>query len=340
MDESREIRTDQGSPLLSIVMPVFREGAQLAAFLSEVRDAAKQCNLAYELLVVDDGSPDDTWRVIAAEVTSGRPLRALRLSRNFGKESALCAGLEHAQGDAVIVMDADGQHPPSLIPNMVHLWRSSGADIIEAVKRSRGRESLSSKVGAELFYFILNKLSGFHFEGASDFKLMNRKAVDAWLKMHERNVFFRGMTVWMGFTTVQIPFEVVPRSAGQSTWSVLKRLKLALVGITSFSSFPLHLVTLAGVLFLGTSVLLGLQTLYLKLVGRAVSGFATVILLQLIVGSLLMISLGIIGEYLARIYEEVKGRPRYLIRELIEPNQVDSGRETRTEPALERRHSS
>ena len=340
MDESREIKTDQGSPLLSIVMPVFREGAQLAAFLSEVRDAAKQCNLAYELLVVDDGSPDDTWRVIAAEVTSGRPLRALRLSRNFGKESALCAGLEHAQGDAVIVMDADGQHPPSLIPNMVHLWQSSGADIIEAVKRSRGRESLSSKVGAKLFYFILNKLSGFHFEGASDFKLMNRKAVDAWLKMHERNVFFRGMTVWMGFTTVQIPFEVVPRSAGQSTWSVLKRLKLALVGITSFSSFPLHLVTLAGVLFLGTSVLLGLQTLYLKLVGRAVSGFATVILLQLIVGSLLMISLGIIGEYLARIYEEVKGRPRYLIRELIEPNQVDSGRETRTEPALERRHSS
>jgi len=340
MDESREIRTDQGSPLLSIVMPVFREGAQFSAFLSEVRDAAKQCNLAYELLVVDDGSPDDTWRVIAAEVTSGRPLRALRLSRNFGKESALCAGLEHAQGDAVIVMDADGQHPPSLIPNMVHLWQSSGADIIEAVKRSRGRESLSSKVGAELFYFILNKLSGFHFEGASDFKLMNRKAVDAWLKMHERNVFFRGMTVWMGFTTVQIPFEVVPRSAGQSTWSVLKRLKLALVGITAFSSFPLHLVTLAGVLFLGTSVLLGLQTLYLKLVGRAVSGFATVILLQLIVGSLLMISLGIIGEYLARIYEEVKGRPRYLIRELIEPNQVDSGRETRTEPALERRHSS
>lgn len=340
MDESREIRTDQGSPLLSIVMPVFREGAHLAGFLSEVRDAAKQCNLAYELLLVDDGSPDDTWRVIAAEVTSGRPLRALRLSRNFGKESALCAGLEHAQGDAMIVMDADGQHPPSLIPNMVHLWQSSGADIVEAVKRSRGRESLSSKVGAELFYFILNKLSGFHFKGASDFKLMNRKAVDAWLKMHERNVFFRGMTVWMGFTTVQIPFEVVPRSAGQSTWSVLKRLKLALVGITAFSSFPLHLVTLAGVLFLGTSVLLGLQTLYLKLVGRAVSGFATVILLQLIVGSLLMISLGIIGEYLARIYEEVKGRPRYLIKELIEPDQVATARERPAEPALEGRHSS
>src|SRR4029450_9125519 len=319
MDESREIRTDPRPPLLSIVMPVFREGAQLVAFLSAVRSAAEQCNLPYELLLVDDGSPDDTGRGIESEVTRGRPLRALRLTRNFGKESALCAGLEHAQGDAVIVMDADGQHPPSLIPNMVRLWQSSGADVVEAVKDRRGRESLSSKLGAQLFYFILNKLSGFHFKGASDFKLMNRKAVDAWLKMHERNVFFRGMTVWMGFTTVQIPFEVVPRSAGQSTWSVLRRVKLALIGITAFSSFPLHLVTFAGVIFLGLSVLLGIETLYPKLTGQAVSGFATVILLELIIGSFLMISLGIIGEYLARIYEEVKGRPRYLVQESIEP---------------------
>src|SRR5437667_2281908 len=148
---------------------------------------------------------------------------------------------------------------------------------------------------------------------------MNRKSVDAWLKMHERNVFFRGMTVCMGFTTVQIPFEVVPRSAGRSTWSILKRLKLALIGITAFSSFPLHLVTFAGVVFLGLSVLLGAQTLYLKLAGRAVSGFATVILLELIIGSSLMISLGIVGEYLARVYEEVKGRPRYVVTHSIEP---------------------
>jgi glycosyltransferase involved in cell wall biosynthesis len=300
-------------------MPVFREGAHLLGFLAAIRSSLEKCNLPYELVLVDDGSPDDTWRVIAAEAKSFQALRALRLSRNFGKESALCAGLDHARGDAVIVMDADGQHPPSLIPEMVRLWLNSGADIVEAVKRTRGRESLSSKLGAQLFYFILNKLSGFHFKGASDFKLMNRKAVDAWLKMHERNIFFRGMTVWMGFNTVQIPFEVVPRSAGQSTWSILKRLKLALIGITAFSSFPLHLVTFAGVVFLGLSVLLGLETLYLKLAGRAVSGFATVILLELIIGSLLMISLGIIGEYLARIYEEVKGRPRYLVKESIEP---------------------
>jgi glycosyltransferase involved in cell wall biosynthesis len=323
MEESL-MSSSEATQLLSVVMPVFREGAHLPAFLATVRTSLEQCNLAYELVLVDDGSPDDTWHVITTEAKSSQALRALRLSRNFGKESALCAGLEHAKGDAVIVMDADGQHPPSLIPDMVTLWRTSGADIVEAVKRRRGRESLSNKLGAQLFYFILNKLSGFHFKGASDFKLMNRKAVDAWLKMHERNVFFRGMTVWMGFTTVQVPFEVVPRSAGQSTWSVLKRLKLALVGITAFSSFPLHLVTFAGVIFLGISVLLALETVYLKLAGRAVSGFATVILLELIIGSLLMISLGIIGEYLARIYEEVKGRPRYLVEESIEPGAPQS----------------
>jgi glycosyltransferase involved in cell wall biosynthesis len=305
-------------PFLSVVIPVFREGSHLSGFLTAVRSALSQCDLLYELVIVDDGSPDDTWRTITREAQTSQAICALRLSRNFGKESALCAGLEHVRGDAVIVMDADGQHPPSLIPEMVRTWQASGADIVEAVKRRRGRESLASKVGAQLFYFILNKLSGFHFKGASDFKLLNRKAVDAWLKMHERNVFFRGMTVWMGFNTVQIPFEVVPRSAGQSTWSVLKRLKLALVGITAFSSFPLHLVTLAGLIFLGLSVFLGMETLYLKLTGRAVSGFATVILLELIIGSLLMISLGIIGEYLARIYEEVKGRPRYIVAEAIE----------------------
>src|SRR5436189_5715985 len=255
-------------------MPVFGEGAHLPAFLAAVRTSLDRCNLSYERLLVDDGSPDDTWQTIAVEAKSCHALRRLRLSRNFGKESALCAGLEHALGDAVIIMDADGQHPPSLIPDMVRLWQTSGADIVEAVKRRRGRESLSSKLGAQLFYLILNKLSGFHFKGASDFKLINRKAVDALLTMHERNVFFRGMAVWMGFTTAQIPFEVVPRSAGQSTWSVLKRLKLALVGLTAFSSFPLHLVTLAGVVFLAISVVLVLHRFCLKLVGVAGGGLA------------------------------------------------------------------
>jgi glycosyltransferase involved in cell wall biosynthesis len=307
--------------LISIVIPLYNEGSHLSALLSDLKTALQQTGCPFELVLVDDGSPDDTWERIKDETQTFPSLRAVRLSRNFGKELALCAGLERARGDAVVVMDGDGQHPPSLLPVMVEKWRTSGADIVQAVKTKRGSESLTGKLGALLFYLILNKLSGFELKGASDFKLMNRKVTDTWLAMRERNVFFRGMTAWMGFTTVQIPFEVVARRGGKSGWSYLRRAKLALIGITTFSSFPLHLVTFAGVIFFVFAVGLGIQTLYLKLAGQAFTGFATVILLELIIGSLLMISLGIIGEYLARIYEEVKGRPRYIVMESIEPRE-------------------
>jgi glycosyltransferase involved in cell wall biosynthesis len=307
-----------GSPLISVVIPLYNEGANLRAFLSEVKTALDKTGCPFELILIDDGSPDDTWKVIADEAAKSPAIRAVQLSRNFGKELALCAGLERARGDAIVLMDGDGQHPPSLLPDMLSLWQTTEADIVEAVKIKRGPESLSGKLGALLFYIVLNKLSGFDLRGASDFKLMNRKAINAWLEMRERNVFFRGMTAWLGFTSVRIPFEVVPRSAGKSSWSYLKRLRLAITGLTAFSSFPLQLVTLAGALFFVFAVLLGAQTLYLKLAGRAVSGFATVILLELIIGSSLMISLGIVGEYLARIYEEVKGRPRYVVTDSIE----------------------
>jgi glycosyltransferase involved in cell wall biosynthesis len=315
---------DNGSlstPLISVVIPLYKEGSHLSVFLSDLETALQETGCRFELVLVDDGSPDDTWQRIKDEARAFPSLRAVRLSRNFGKELALCAGLERARGDAVVVMDGDGQHPPSLLPVMIEKWRTSGADIVQAVKTKRGSESLTGKLGALLFYLILNKLSGFELKGASDFKLMNRKVADTWLAMRERNVFFRGMTAWMGFTTVQIPFEVVARRGGKSGWSYLRRAKLALIGITTFSSFPLHLVTFAGMIFFIFAVGLGIQTLYLKLAGRAFTGFATVILLELIIGSLLMISLGIIGEYLARIYEEVKGRPRYVITESIEPKE-------------------
>ena len=309
------------TPLISVVIPLYNEGSHVKELLSDLKTALQQIGCRFEVVLVDDGSPDDTWAKIkdAAQILGN--VRAVRLSRNFGKELALCAGLERAQGNAVVVMDGDGQHPPSLLPTMIEKWRTCGADIVQAVKVKRGRESVTSKAGAFLFYVILNKLSGFELKGASDFKLINRKVLDTWLAMRERNVFFRGMTAWMGFRTIQIPFEVAPRRAGKSGWSYLRRAKLALIGITTFSSFPLRLVTFAGMIFFLFAVGLGVQTLYLKLAGRAFTGFATVILLELIIGSLLMISLGIIGEYLARIYEEVKGRPRYIVSESIEPEQ-------------------
>ncbi len=292
------------APLISVVIPLYNEGSHLRELLADLKRPLQDvgCRLLadlkrplqdvgcrFEVVLVDDGSFDDTWTKVKDEARIWPDLRAIRLSRNFGKELALCAGLERARGNAVIVMDGDGQHPPSLLPLLIKNWRTSGADVVEAVKRRRGRESLASKFGALTFYVILNKLSGFDLKGASDFKLIDRRVLDMWLAMHERNVFFRGMTAWMGFRTIQVPFEVGPRRAGKSGWS-----------------YPVGL---------------GIQTLYLKLAGRAFTGFATVILLELIIGSLLMVSLGIIGEYLARIYEEVKGRPRYIVSESIEPDQ-------------------
>src|SRR5437588_2064067 len=175
-------------PLLSVVVPLFKEAPHLNGFLADLKAALDPTGLPFELILVDDGSPDDTWEQIKAAKQSFSNLRAVRLSRNFGKESALCAGLERAQGDAVIVMDGDGQHPPSLLPVIIEKWRSSGIDIVQAVKAKRGRESLASKLGALFFYVILNKLSGFELKGASDFKLMNRKAADTWLAMRERYV--------------------------------------------------------------------------------------------------------------------------------------------------------
>jgi glycosyltransferase involved in cell wall biosynthesis len=304
---------DPARSLISVVIPLYKEGPNLRPFLSEVTTALGKTGCSFELVLVDDGSPDETWKIISEAAESLPALCGLRLSRNFGKELALCAGLERARGDVVIVMDGDGQHPPALLPDMVRLWQSTGADIVEGAKIERGRESLSGKLGALLFYVILNRLAGVNLKGASDFKLMSRRAVDAWLQMKERNVFFRGMTAWLGFTRAQIPFKVPSRAGGETKWSFLRRFELALTGISAFSSLPLQFVTVAGVFFLIFSALFGIYTLVLQLAGKSVSGFATVILLLLIIGSLLMISLGIIGQYLARIYEEVKHRPRYVI---------------------------
>jgi glycosyltransferase involved in cell wall biosynthesis len=311
-------RRPTDAEFISLIIPVYREGKHIRQVLLAIRESLETVNVHYEIILIDDGSPDDTWEIISEEASASTQLRALRLSRNFGKESALCAGLELARGEAVVVMDGDGQHPPSLLPEMIAVWRRTRADIVEAMKITRGKETILDKLSAGLFYLIWNKLSGFELKGASDFKLLNRRSLEAWLEMQERNVFFRGMTAWLGFTRVQIPFEVAHRAGGQTGWSFLRRLRLALTGISAFSSLPLQFVTFAGFFFLIFSAIFGLYTLSLQFAGRSVTGFATVILLLLIIGSLLMISLGIIGEYLAQIYEEVKRRPRYVIAHSVE----------------------
>ena len=311
------------SPFFSVVLPAYKESAHIISVLTDIRSEMEGTGANFELVVVDDGSPDATWSVLTDNSAAFPMMKAIRLSRNFGKEHALCAGLEMARGDAVIVMDADGQHPPSLLPEMIRTWRESGVDIVDGTKTHRGEESLFNKMSAGIFYRMWNRLSGFELTGASDFKLLGRRAVDAYLQMEERNVFFRGMTAWLGFTRARVPFEVVPRGGGVSNWSVLKRIRLAVDGISGFSALPLHLVTIAGVVFFFFSLIFGAYTLGLQISGRSVSGFATVILLLLIIGSLLMISLGIIGIYLARIYEEIKRRPRYVVAQTIEPTATE-----------------
>lgn len=304
---------------ISVIIPIYNEENQIEETADQIMQILSGKGIMCELLLVDDGSTDRTWEQIVKLTEKYPSAGAIKLSRNFGKESAICAGLEKARGDACIIIDSDLQHPPGLMPEMVNLWRNEGYEVVEGVKSSRGKEGISSKISAKLFYKLLKLLSGYNLENTSDFKLLDRRVVEAWKKMGERNTFFRGMSTWVGFKRTSVFFDVSERKRGKSGWTFFKLFRLAVNAITSYSSMPLQVVTFIGILFLAGSAVLGAQTLYKKFAGQALSGFTTVILLQLIIGSCLMISLGIIGTYLARIYDEVKSRPRYIVSEEIEP---------------------
>ncbi len=305
------------SYIVSIIIPVYNEEKQIGHSLEVIRDRLAQDLHHYNFILIDDGSTDNTWDTLKKLAQRFSNTKIIKLSRNFGKEAALCAGLQNATGDACITMDGDLQHPPELILEMVRLWKQEGYEVIEGVKTSRGKESMMNKAGSVFYYFLLYKLSGYNLSHASDYKLMDAKVLEAWRLMNEHNTFLRGMSAWLGFKRLSLPFSVAERSIGKSKWSFVKLFKLAINSIISFSSIPLHLVTVMGVLFLLGSFVLGAQTLYGKFKGIAADGFTTVIMLQLIIGSTLMISLGIIGTYIARIFEEVKHRPRFVVSEEI-----------------------
>jgi len=303
--------------MLSIVIPVYQEGSHIRSSIRVIEKLVFDNQINYEFVLIDDGSRDNTWSEIKDMAEKNPKITSLRLSRNFGKESALCAGLEYAVGDMIIVMDSDLQHPPTLIPEMVRVWREEGYDVIEGVKNSRGKENPLYKLGAKLFYYIIYKTADINLGKASDFKLLDRRVIEAWKEMPERATFFRGMSAWLGFDRKQINFDVAERVNGKTKWSLLRLMRLAMNAITSYTSVPLHCITVLGIIMFLGAVLLGAQTLYMKFFGQATSGFTTVILLQLIIGSSIMISLGMIGIYLAKIYKEVKGRPRYLISKCV-----------------------
>ena len=301
---------------VSIVVPVYNEAAHIRTSMARVGKICEDAAIPYELVLVDDGSKDESWKEISSMAKEDERVTAVRLSRNFGKEPALCAGLDAASGDAVIVMDADLQHPPEFIPEMVRLWKE-GAEVVEGVKSSRGKEKRSYRFCAKLFYGMINKATGIDFDNASDFKLLDRKVVEAMKEMPERMTFFRGMSAWVGFERKSFEFEVAERVDGASKWSLKRLITLAVTAVTSYTSAPLHCITVLGfVMFLG-AIVLGIQTLYMKIAGHALGGFTTVILLLLLIGSMMMIILGIIGLYLMKIYHEIKGRPRYLTSRVI-----------------------
>ncbi len=298
---------------LDLVLPLYDEAEALEPVLARIRAVLAEIpDLEWRILLVDDGSRDTTAE-IAARLAEAEPRVVLIVfTRNFGKEAAILAGLEASRGEVVLVMDADLQHPPELIPQMLALWRG-GARVVEGTKRTRGRESPGARLGAYLFYRLFTRFSGLAIQNATDFKLLDRQAVDAYCALPERNRFFRGLIPWLGLPTAQVPFDVPPRSHGSPSWSRLRLGRLAVDALSAFTSAPLQVITLVGGLVFLTSLILGGIALYQKFAGIAVSGFTTVILLLLLLGSALMFSLGVLGTYVARIYEEVKGRPCYLV---------------------------
>lgn len=299
--------------MISIIMPVYNEGDQIYANVVKVMTILTENNIEHNFVLVDDGSSDNSWQSMQSLCKDYDNIFIIRFSRNFGKEAALCAGLDNATGDACIVLDADLQHPPTLIPEMVRLWQNEGYDVVEGIKSNRGKETFLSKLTALTFYNLFYKMSGIDLNSASDFKLLDKKVVDAMKSMHESITFFRGMSAWVGFNRIQIPFEVQERKSGNSKWSIKSLTNLAMQSITSFSSAPLYIVTYLGFFMLIADFILLIQTLYMKFSGKALTGFTTIIILLLGIGSFLMISLGIIGFYLSKIYDEIKKRPRYLI---------------------------
>ena len=307
-------------------MPAYNEEKMIKKAAETVSAILSAEKISYEIVFVNDGSKDQTWSEIEQASRKNPHIVGVNFSRNFGKESAMLAGLASASGDCCAVMDCDLQHPPETLVEMYRLWEQ-GYEVIEGVKRTRGKESAMHRASAGMFYRIISKAVGIDMSRASDFKLLDRKAVDALLAMPERNTFFRALSSWVGFKTVSVEFDVQERTEGESKWSTWSLIQYAVKNIVSFSTVPMQCVTVAGILVFLFAVVLGVQSLVKYFSGHALEGFTTVILLILIIGSIIMISLGIIGYYIAKIYEEVKGRPRYIISKVVRSEEA-AGKKT------------
>jgi polyisoprenyl-phosphate glycosyltransferase len=302
-----------GEAFVSVVVPAHNESAGIAHAIEVIGGILSTCAARWEIVVVDDGSRDDTFAKLREIARRDVRIKALRFSRNFGKEAAILAGLRHASGDAVITIDADLQHPPSLIPEMIREWQK-GCLVVDAIKRSRETDNLMTRLRARIFNAVLSKLGGIKLDDSSDFKLLDRLVVDTIARdLPERQRFYRGLSDWVGFRHSKILFDVEARATGEGKWTLWKLVELALTATISFTSAPLRIVTFLGMFTLAFGFAVAAEALWDWTHGLAVSGFTTTIITLLIIGSAIMISLGIIGEYIAKIYDEIKARPAYLV---------------------------
>ena len=310
--ELTTLPTDRSLELLSVVAPMFNEEATAEVFYRRVCDALE--DIPFELVVVDDGSSDSTGRLLDRLATEDSRLRVVYLSRNFGHQTAITAGLDHARGDAVVMIDADLQDPPEIIPRLLEKWRA-GADVVYAVRDQREGETRFKLTTARWFYRLMSKLSQIELqENAGDFRLMDRRALDALLAMRERSRYLRGMTVWVGFTQAAISYQRDARYAGETKYTLGRMLRFSLDAIASFSHLPLQAATVLGFCFSGVAFLAIPVVIALKLAGSYLPGFTTITVVVLLLGGIQLIAVGIIGEYVGRIYDEVKRRPLYLVR--------------------------
>lgn len=304
-------------PLLSVVVPAYNEAGALASTLDMIARHLAALVPHHEIVVVDDGSRDATAQ-IAADCAQRLPVTLVRFSRNFGKEAAISAGLQHARGDVVVCMDADGQHSADLLGTMLAHWRE-GWDMVYAVRADRAEQGLFNRLGSKLFYRMMNASGRLDIPpNAGDFRLMDRRVVDALLALPERQRFMKGMYAWVGFRSIGIPYTPLPRSAGMTTFNRLNLMRLAWTGLTSFSVLPLRMASLIGLLLSTVAFAYGLYEVVEKLLfGVDVPGWATVVVSIMFFSGVQLLFIGILGEYLARVYDEVKGRPPYIVAEVV-----------------------
>ncbi|MDY0057888.1 MAG: glycosyltransferase family 2 protein [Methyloversatilis sp.] len=304
-------------PVLSVLVPAYNEAGALASTLDMIAHHLAALVPHFEIVVVDDGSRDATAQ-IAADCAQRLPVTLVRFSRNFGKEAAISAGLQHARGDVVVCMDADGQHSAELLGTMMAHWRE-GWDMVYAVRADRAAQGLFNRLGSKLFYRLMNASGRLDIPpNAGDFRLMDRRVVDALLALPERQRFMKGMYAWVGFRSIGLPYTPLPRTAGMTTFNRLNLIRLAWTGLTSFSVLPLRLASLIGLLLSTVAFAYGLYEVIQKLLfGVDVPGWPTVVVSIMFFSGVQLLFIGILGEYLARVYEEVKGRPPYIVAEVV-----------------------